>query len=493
MKTKWIAKTGLRLISILLLCWLPLAQTGAVERDEVILYLNDPVGSAVAAFDESGELCWVENYTPYGDKTVMEDSFLRAGCGTISEERGFTGHTEDFDTDLVYMQQRYFDPTTGRFLSMDPVGPKVGDPRTINRYSYAANNPYKYVDPTGEIFFLAPAVPALAAAATFVAKEVAAEVLSMATGGATDFLSASRMARKGLKAAGKALSKGGKCSFDGSTEVLTDEGYRAIRDIKETNLVWSRDEKTGEFNWELVVDAYSNSYDETVYIDILDTTSSSSHRVISNRIHPFFVKRDDQYPLHKVRNQSSNTNEEGHVYSGMIPNGQWVDAANLISGDKLLNHDGTWSIVAKVEIDNSPLLAYNLDVEGSDSFFVRGAQGSSEKSVWVHNCETGVDVPKGGKNSFPDNPDDLLSELPRDAKGRIYPSDKIRIRPEQHDLKPGEKYAPRHHGQHYHVETRADPNKSWNNKNNVTKIKPDNYQPGHGTGFLPGEKFPGAD
>ena len=100
---------------------------------------------------------------------------------------------------------------------------------------------------------------------------------------------------------------------------------------------------------------------------------------------------------------------------------------------------------------------------------------------------------KSGANRFPKNADDLLSELPRDAKGRIYPSSKVRIRPEQHSLKPGETYAPRHHGQHYHVETRADPTKSWNNKKNVIKIKPVGYQPGQGTGFLPGEKFPGAN
>ena len=49
------------------------------------------------------------------------------------------------------MQQRYYDPTAGRFLSIDPVGPMVGDPRTINRYSYAWNSPYRYNDPTGEV------------------------------------------------------------------------------------------------------------------------------------------------------------------------------------------------------------------------------------------------------------------------------------------------------------------------------------------------------
>jgi RHS repeat-associated protein len=91
---------------------------------------------------------------------------------------------------------------------------------------------------------------------------------------------------------------------------------------------------------------------------------------------------------------------------------------------------------------------------------------------------------------FPKNPDKLLPELPRDVKGRIYPSDYIRIRPEQHPLKPGETYSPRHHGQHYHVEQRTDAGKSWNNSKNVNKVKPKNYKKGEGTGFLPGEEFP---
>jgi hypothetical protein len=58
-------------------------------------------------------------------------------------------------------------------------------------------------------------------------------------------------------------------------------------------------------------------------------------------------------------------------------------------------------------------------------------------------------------------------------------------------MKPGETNAPRHHDQHYHVEIRIDPTRGWNNPNNVQKVLPPNYQPGHGTGFLPGETFPG--
>ncbi|MHC1748051.1 MAG: hypothetical protein AB9856_06625 [Cellulosilyticaceae bacterium] len=47
-------------------------------------------------------------------------------------------------------------------------------------------------------------------------------------------------------------------------------------------------------------------------------------------------------------------------------------------------------------------------------------------------------------------------------------------------------YNPRHHGQHYHVEYKIDPSKSWNNKNNVQNAYPQGYTKGSGTGFLPG-------
>jgi len=133
----------------LLITFIPYSASTAATRDEVVLYVNDTMGSAVAAYDENGTLCWEETYTPYGSKTKREDSFIPAGCGVLAEERGFTGHTEDIETDLVYMQQRYYDPTVGRFLSIDPLDANPNDPLTLNRYAYANNNPLKYFDPDG--------------------------------------------------------------------------------------------------------------------------------------------------------------------------------------------------------------------------------------------------------------------------------------------------------------------------------------------------------
>jgi len=191
-----------RYLYIVLFCWFVSATTAhANNRDEVIFFFNDALGSAVAAVNESGDLCWSEEYTAYGDKTLNEDLFPDVGgCGILGEERGFTGHTEDVNSDLVYMQQRYYDPSIGRFLSIDPREADPNQPMTFNRYAYGNNNPYKYTDPDGEFVFVIPIL-------TFLAKEAVAEVASRATDGATDFLSTRRAVTKLAKAAGKRIRR----------------------------------------------------------------------------------------------------------------------------------------------------------------------------------------------------------------------------------------------------------------------------------------------
>ena len=50
------------------------------------------------------------------------------------------------------MQQRYYDPVAGRFLSVDPVTTNAKDGSFFNRYVYANNNPFKFKDPDGRAF-----------------------------------------------------------------------------------------------------------------------------------------------------------------------------------------------------------------------------------------------------------------------------------------------------------------------------------------------------
>jgi RHS repeat-associated protein len=110
----------------------------AVVGDGVTYIHTDGLGSPVARTDSAGNIVSRTRYEPYG---------LTAGGATPTI--GFTGHVNDADTGLVYMQQRYYDPVAGRFLSIDPVTTDADTGGSFNRYAYAENNPYKYVDPDG--------------------------------------------------------------------------------------------------------------------------------------------------------------------------------------------------------------------------------------------------------------------------------------------------------------------------------------------------------
>jgi uncharacterized protein RhaS with RHS repeats len=47
------------------------------------------------------------------------------------------------------MQQRYYDPQIGRFLNTDPASTDPNTGATLDRYTYASNNPYRFTDPDG--------------------------------------------------------------------------------------------------------------------------------------------------------------------------------------------------------------------------------------------------------------------------------------------------------------------------------------------------------
>lgn len=56
--------------------------------------------------------------------------------------------------ELIDFGARRYDPRIGRFISPDTIIPDPANPQSLNRYSYAVNNPLKYVDPTGHSFRL---------------------------------------------------------------------------------------------------------------------------------------------------------------------------------------------------------------------------------------------------------------------------------------------------------------------------------------------------
>lgn len=116
------------------------ALTFSVLAQTRVEYIHtDALGSPVAVTDASGNVVEREVYEPYGSSIT----------GPPSDQPGFTGHVADSQTNLAYMQQRYYDPQVGRFLSVDPVTAYSSPVGAFGRYSYANNNPYRFTDPDG--------------------------------------------------------------------------------------------------------------------------------------------------------------------------------------------------------------------------------------------------------------------------------------------------------------------------------------------------------
>ncbi len=63
--------------------------------------------------------------------------------------RRYTGQRLDAATGLYFYNARYYDPGLARFTQPDTIVPDPGDPQSLNRYSYAGNNPLRYTDPSG--------------------------------------------------------------------------------------------------------------------------------------------------------------------------------------------------------------------------------------------------------------------------------------------------------------------------------------------------------
>jgi len=151
-------------------------------RSSVVYRHNDFAGNPVAATDFNGALIWKENFRPYGAR-------LNNQPAAAGNRQWFHGKPADADTGLSYLGARYYDPTLGRFMGMDPVGVIEGSIPTFNRYSFGANNPYKYTDADGRFFWF------LIAALAALTPEEAAVVGVVVAGGAV--YSAQQQQKKG--------------------------------------------------------------------------------------------------------------------------------------------------------------------------------------------------------------------------------------------------------------------------------------------------------
>ena len=360
--------------------------------------------------------------------------------GTHTESKGYIGERHDEETGYLFLNARYMDPELGRFISpdwWDPNKPGVG----TNRYSYSFNDPINKSDENGHIVNIAIAVAfevALEAAVQgievgagvrsgFSLEDLGLAAVGGLAGGAKAGVSVARASGRIAGAAKNAATRSiKKCSFAPDTPVLTQFGPVPIASIQPGEFVLARDPETDKITYQEVLDHYKNMYPETVTIRVKRVGGSTTETIVSNRIHPIFVRGKG-----------------------------WVKAADLVEGDEILSV--IWRPAANVRHSRPPLVlarapsgttlpasqitetsvrivsiniaqnafvAHNLTVAKVHTYFV-GRSG-----LWVRNCPK--PKTRGLKRKLEEHKDRLTSyssnPLANDNKGPLHGARKNQAR-----------------------------------------------------------------
>lgn len=134
--------------------------------------------------------------------------------------------------------------------------------------------------------------------------------------------------------------------FTGDTLVLTEDGFKEIKDINEGDFVYSRNEESGQVSLKKVIYTYIKEAKDFIKLKL------------------------GVYEIECTPN---------HLF--MLEDGVWMTAEHLGAGYRIVNSDGTISIVEGIEYIryNEGKAIYNLNVEDNHTYFV------SEEKVCVHN------------------------------------------------------------------------------------------------------------
>lgn len=107
---------------------------GIIKNDDGITYIYNGQGDAAILVNADGTTVASYTFDAYGNQTEEN---------TIYNPFGYRGEYQDLCSGLIYLRNRYYDPSIGRFITEDPA--RDG----LNWYVYCANNPVMFVDSFG--------------------------------------------------------------------------------------------------------------------------------------------------------------------------------------------------------------------------------------------------------------------------------------------------------------------------------------------------------
>ena len=374
-------------------------------------YVRNLQGDVMRIVDTGGNTVASYVYDSWGK--IISQSGALADVNPIR----YRGYYYDKETGLYYLNARYYDPETGRFISSDVVA------EGGNLYAYCQNDPINRTDESGYLssfwkkalsiaavvvttvaivavsaVFCGPASPYIAGAAIGAGMEMLQQIAFQ-----DKDLSTINYAKVGVAAASGALSaipgigwvgaglisggtnaamtaldggstadivksaaigfatgavinklfSGGMCFVEG-TAVLTASGALAIEAIAVGDLVYAYDDITGDVALKEVVQLFRN---ETYELTTVRT--DDGQEIVSTPTHPYYTI-----------------------------NRGWLQASELRAGDKLINVNGDVVIVEWIqhEIFENRIAVYNFEVADYHTYFVaESIYANTNKFVLVHN------------------------------------------------------------------------------------------------------------
>lgn len=124
---------------------------GCLYNGQKYYYLFNNQNDVIDIVDEHGKIVVSYTYDTWG-RIVANVGSMASTLGQLNPFR-YRSYCYDEETGLYYLNSRYYDPVTGRYLNPDVVlGANDMDPMSYNLYVYCNNDPVNRMDPTGHFF-----------------------------------------------------------------------------------------------------------------------------------------------------------------------------------------------------------------------------------------------------------------------------------------------------------------------------------------------------
>ncbi len=359
--------------------------------NEVNYYHYDGLGSTRTLTNPSSEITDSYTYEAFGE--LLEQT------GETDNNYLYTGEQIDPNTGNYYLRARYYNPGSGRFLSMDSFNGNAQEPITLHKYLYGNADPVNMIDPSGYFslgsFSVGNSVGGILSTMSRVGKVL--NILDFVTdpaGAVVDKLT--NRARGGLvlfrmlgqsKAADQLLTLFTSCnSFTAETQVTTEKGLVSIQDIQIGDFVLSYDEETDTYQYHEV----TNLIRGKGQYDLLEIAFNTGESITSTLNHPFYLEDKT-----------------------------WRVAQELQEGDNVRLATGDLATVISISKFPTHVEVYNLTVEDSHTYMVGSQQ------LVVHNkgkgskCKQKRDKVRKAKHRAYQAMDKLLHKTPNSRLNKV--------------------------------------------------------------------------